>query len=932
MSQKKTKDKNLELEKSDVQVASRLTYYTPQLTDKSTIQDTNKKQSSQNNELRPPLHASVDELKDVASIIDYSMFFMNQNSEAVKFEEDKKIPVEEDDRNSLKNTETTLEETSFIPPSLLARVEENEMNQVAEKVTEIVAETTIGSSIDNSTDLGQNQSTAIQPSLLARVAQSDISVSELSRLSESLNPQNFTTVSEENSIIRPSLLESMSDDNNQNSQKMNEKLIESGTQSNSVIRPSLLASMEEGKQESSDNHTSSYELQQGEEKVETDKLTSIESGEKNIEKSQDSKLKVNTTSSLGLLSMSKLSHKNVAKLDSQSNQKIADQNSLDTDTKKIETHKAVPKVTVSTPHKKITLNTAQNKVTKDKTKILKKASNLALNLDAHDTVFLEGQNGLQLTPTTNSKTLEPSKSTENLVNSEAIKKSTYTSVLDRLTDGDSSAVNIFGDGTSLPVTLEEEKSIFSSAFAEEKETDVVKVAFFQKKAKTNLTTADLATLPYFQEDKEFMSKVDEAWYDQGEKSSKNLVFVFSGLLLFFITWAAFASIDEVARGQGQVIPSQRMQLLQHLEGGILNDILVSEGDTVEPDQILARVDNVSAASSLRDIESQITEADLALIRLEAERKGVEPVFPEKYIILVPEIVAAQEQTFLSRSLQQESSYGIFEQQIEQKHQELNEAMSRQRTYENAQALVQKRVDIAQPLVAKKLYPEVDFLNLKQELVRLDGDIDAVKNSIAKINAEVREAEGRLSLSKKEFMSEVIKEINTLRGEIATLEQGKTAGTDRVTRTELRSQVRGVVNRILLNTKGGVVKPAETIMEIVPLDDTLVIETKVRPQDIAFIHPNQKAVVRITAYDASIYGTMDGFVEQIGADTVTDEQGEIFFLIKVRTEKSAIFYNGEALPIMPGMIASVDILTGKKTVLSYLMKPITKASQYALKER
>ncbi len=474
-------------------------------------------------------------------------------------------------------------------------------------------------------------------------------------------------------------------------------------------------------------------------------------------------------------------------------------------------------------------------------------------------------------------------------------------------------------------------SIFSRAFEEEKVAEEDSELGMIKKGKRE-KVMEMKKSPFHEEDKEFMSRVDEAWFDRGSTYSKYIVVSFCSLLVFFVVWASFASIDEVARGQGQVVPSQRTQLVQHLEGGILSEILVREGQTVEPEQILARVDNVTAESLLRDTETQITEATLALIRLEAELKGEEPIFPEQYMITAPQIVEAQEKTYESRRRQQEGSRQILLSQKEQKGQELNEARSREQTYKQALELVQKRVDLAKPLVARRLYAEVDFLNLQQEAVRISGDISAVVNSIAKIEAESEEIDERISLGRREFESEIVKEINMLRTELATLRENQTAGTDRVTRTELRSQVRGIVNRILLNTKGGVVKPGENIMEIVPLDDTLVIETKVRPQDIAFIHPNQKAVVRITAYDSSIYGSMRATVEQIGADTVTNERGDVFFLVKVRTEQSAIVHKGEVLPITPGMVATVDILTGKKTVLSYLLKPITKASQYALKER
>lgn len=438
--------------------------------------------------------------------------------------------------------------------------------------------------------------------------------------------------------------------------------------------------------------------------------------------------------------------------------------------------------------------------------------------------------------------------------------------------------------------------------------------------------------PFFDEDREFMSKVDEAWLDTGSSQAKRLTVAFCSLLVIFVAWAGFAAIDEVARGQGQVVPSQRVQLIQHLEGGILDEVLVREGETVVPGQILARVDNVGAASQLRDTQTRILETRLAIIRLNAEIRGISPKFPAVVVKTHPFLVRSQINAYNARRSQWENSQSVFSQQVEQKTQELNELLSRRTTYGQALGLVRKRVELATPLVERKLYAEVDFLNLQQEAVRIQGDIAAVANNIAKTRASVREAEQRKTLGRREFESSAVEEMNAMQSELSSLEESQTAGKDRVTRTELRSQVRGIVNKILLNTKGGVVKAGENIMEIVPLDDTLLVEAKISPKDIAFIHANQKAVVKITAYDSSIYGSMEATVEQISADTTTTERGDIFFLVKVRTKENAIHHKGEVLPIMPGMVASVDILTGKKTVLAYLLKPITRASQYALRER
>lgn len=430
----------------------------------------------------------------------------------------------------------------------------------------------------------------------------------------------------------------------------------------------------------------------------------------------------------------------------------------------------------------------------------------------------------------------------------------------------------------------------------------------------------------------FASPVDAAWNSQGQSTRhvQSLILVF--LFAAFIAWAMWASVDEVTRGQGQVVPSQRVQVIQHLEGGILNEVLVTEGQQVSIDQPVARVDNVGVASVLRDMQTRIAEKEATIIRLEAELNEKALDFPEALQSQAPSAVESEKNAYAARKQQRVEEVNILQSQLEQREQELTELSNRKETFTQALELAQRRADLAKPLLARKLYPEVDYLSLQQEIVRLKGEISTFTTSIAKGESAIREANQRLSLGGAEFKSEVVKELNLRKSELASLRESLTAGADRVTRTELRSPVSGIVNRIILNTKGGVVQPGEPIMEIVPIDDTLLIEAQIRPADIAFIHPGQKAIVKLTAYDYAIYGSLNGLVEQLSADSLTGPRGEVYFLVKVRTNENAIHYRDQILPIMPGMVASVDILTGKKTIMQYLLKPITKARDNALRER
>ncbi len=434
------------------------------------------------------------------------------------------------------------------------------------------------------------------------------------------------------------------------------------------------------------------------------------------------------------------------------------------------------------------------------------------------------------------------------------------------------------------------------------------------------------------DDLEFMSEVDAALHRKGHPLAFLLSASLGVFFLVFILWSAFAPLDEVTRGQAQVIPSQRVQEIQNLEGGIIQEIFVREGQIVEKGTVLVRLDNESAASFFRDAVSKSYEHMAAIARLEAELAGKEPVYPEEVVQKAPQVVADQTSIHNARKRQLELELSVLESQLAQKRQEVDEMVGRQGQLGASLRVAQEQRDIARPLVEKQIYSKVDYLSLEQRVIQLRGDISSLAVNIPKARNAVHEVEQRLSHRKAEVRSQAVEEINKRRVELNSLRETLSAGEDRVTRTDLRAPVRGTVKRIIINTQGGVVKPGESILELVPLDDTLLVEARIRPADIAFLHPGQKAIVKVTAYDFSIYGGLEAGLEQISADTIEDRKGEFYYLVKLRTRKNAITYRGENLPIMPGMTATVDILTGKKTVLDYLLKPILKAQQNALRER
>ena len=501
------------------------------------------------------------------------------------------------------------------------------------------------------------------------------------------------------------------------------------------------------------------------------------------------------------------------------------------------------------------------------------------------------------------------------------------------------------------------------------------------------------------EDLPYAAEVEAALARRPERGARWLSV---GVFLFFAAftaWASVATLDEVTRAEGQVIASSRTQVIQNLEGGILQSVDVNEGQIVEKNAVLARLDNAMAESSLRDMLYKAMENLTSIRRLRAiiqtdplafSEEGAAPlaaspgaaapgaatprpsdaegesaasipgasapgaassaglswpgdmrawlelgtgsVLTEEQLEQGRRLAEVQAETFLVQMRQRASELRVLSEQSTQREQEVKEQQARRSQLRESLGLIRQQMNIAESLLARKSYSRVQYLELRERLVSTQGELDALAVSIPRAEAAASEARHRMRLRRAELDAVLMEEINRRSLELASLRESLSASSDRVTRTELRSPVRGTVKKIYITTVGGVVKPGENIMEIVPLDDTLLVEARVRPQDVAFLHPGQKSMVKISAYDFSIYGGLNGVLEQISADTIEDKRGDFYYLVKVRTPETAIRHEGEVLPIMPGMVATVDILTGKKTVLDYLLKPILKAKQNALREK
>ncbi len=469
-----------------------------------------------------------------------------------------------------------------------------------------------------------------------------------------------------------------------------------------------------------------------------------------------------------------------------------------------------------------------------------------------------------------------------------------------------------------------------------------------KPAQSLFEPASLSGRGLLPEDLPYADEVESA---RARRPSNGSRWLSVGVFLFFaafIGWASVATLDEVTHAEGQVIPSSRTQVIQNLEGGILRSVDVFEGDIVDKGDVLARLDNELAVSSLRDMLYKAMENLTAIHRLRASVAGTELTWPSEYRAWLEkgighkltdlqfeqglDLAAVQQETFAVMKRQRESELSMLRSQYAERDYEFKEQISRQDELSKTLSLIHEQIKTVNPLLARGTYPKMQYLELQERLVHTQGELATLQHTIPKAKAATEEAKHRIELRNAELDTNLNAEINKRSLELASLHESLSASSDRVTRTELRSPVHGAVKKIYINTVGGVVKPGESIMEIVPLGDTLLIEARVRPADVAFLHPGQKSVVKVSAYDYSIYGGLDGVLELISPDTIEDKRGDLFYQVRVRTPRTSIEYHNEQLPIMPGMMTTVDILTGKKTVLDYLLKPILKAKQNALREK
>jgi adhesin transport system membrane fusion protein len=419
---------------------------------------------------------------------------------------------------------------------------------------------------------------------------------------------------------------------------------------------------------------------------------------------------------------------------------------------------------------------------------------------------------------------------------------------------------------------------------------------------------------------------------QSPRGGRAIIWVTFALFLLFVVWAYFSNIEQVTRSDGKVIPSTQIQIVQNLEGGILSEIMVDVGELVKKDQLLLRIDETRFSSSFKQNRSKYLSYKARASRLLSEANDTAFKVPQEVLDEKPEIGVREQELFESRKREFQSSMDILHEQISQREHEYGELTSKLEELTRTNALLQKELELTRPLVAQGAVSEVEVLHLERQASQMQGEISTIKQTIPKAQSRLQEAQLELRENQLAFFNKAKSELNEILAELEEVSASAIALKDRLRRTSVRSPVTGTINRLLVNTVGGVIQPGMDLVEIVPLEDTLVVEAKVKPSDIAFLRPNQEAKVKFTAYDFTIYGGLEAKLEHISADSITDEKDNSYYLVRLRTNRNYLGPESDPLPIIPGMIASVDILTGKKTILAYLLKPVLRAKYMALREQ
>ncbi|MDH4377552.1 MAG: HlyD family type I secretion periplasmic adaptor subunit [Ramlibacter sp.] len=419
---------------------------------------------------------------------------------------------------------------------------------------------------------------------------------------------------------------------------------------------------------------------------------------------------------------------------------------------------------------------------------------------------------------------------------------------------------------------------------------------------------------------------------QVNRVSSWMLWMIVGVMLSLVLWAYFTEVETVARSQGKVIPSAKLQVVQNYEGGVVSAIHVRSGQEVKQGDLLISLNEMQFDGDLQSRRQQMASLGARLARLTAESTGSAPAFSPALQKDAREFVDLEQVAYLSRSNQMRSQLEMLQAQIDQKSQELAEMRIALVTATKTMELSREERVIMAMLVEKGLEPKLELVRLDRTLADAQGRQDTARAAIQRLQAAIEEARARKDSTQGQFRAEARVDANKTLSELRSLQETMPALADKKVRAEVRSPVAGVVNRVLVSTVGGVAKPGEPLVEVVPADDQLVLEAQLLPSDIGFVKTGQTARIKLSAYDYSIFGAMEGRVTQVGADAVTNERGESFFIARIETRAPNFEVRGKQLPVMAGMQAQIDIVTGKRTIWDYLAKPLVAVRENAFKER
>jgi len=433
------------------------------------------------------------------------------------------------------------------------------------------------------------------------------------------------------------------------------------------------------------------------------------------------------------------------------------------------------------------------------------------------------------------------------------------------------------------------------------------------------------------EDLAYINSVNEAVLEKTPRGASVLLWLMALFIAAAIAWAYWAELDELVRGDGEIIPSSQLQVVQNLEGGIVSEILVREGDLVEAGQVLLRIEDKRFTSSVKENEVRAYELQAKLARLRAESDGAAFVEPEGFPDQYKDFIAQEMNLFMSRQDELDANQAVLSEQLAQRQQELVEAKSRLEQVRRSYNLLLRELNITEPLLKEGVISEVEFLRLKRQVNDLRGERSSIELSLPRIESAIEEIAGKQGEMELQFRNIARAEYNELLAERTRLNEALSGMQDRISRTEVRAPVKGTVKELLINTIDGVVRPGDQLLSIVPWEDKLLIEARIKPSDIGRLRVGQTATVKVSAYDFAIYGGMDAYLTFISPSTFLTEKNEAYYLVRLETDSPYLDSENETMPLIAGMTVSVDVLTGKKTLLNYLLKPIIRAKANALTE-